>query len=108
MLDIREALLVRQRQNLCAHGNSLTHLAQLVAVEQCLQLRLTHEHDLNQLLRRSLQIGEHPNALQGLDGNILSFVNDQYDHAVISILCNQQLVQLTHHLRRLGANRLDS
>jgi hypothetical protein len=59
----------------------LLKLPKTGSIESCLKLRLTHQHNLDQLLLIGLQVGEKSEAFESLIAQVLSFV-DQHRHNV--------------------------
>ena len=79
MPHIALGFLARQRFQVISAGDPLRQLAQIGAVEQFAQLRLSDQNDLQQLLRGRLQIGQQAHLLQHLDGEILRLIHDHDD-----------------------------
>src|SRR5262245_59789726 len=65
-LDVLAHLVIGQRTDRGLHTDSLPELAKLGQLQLQLELRLTHEQDLQQLLGRRLEIREQPDLLEGL------------------------------------------
>jgi len=68
----RLRLLARQRIEVIAAGDALRQLAQILARQQLAQLRLANQDDLQQLLGFGLQVGEQPDVLEYLGGEVLA------------------------------------
>src|ERR1022692_2649846 len=79
MTHIMQRFLSRQGLQVIASGNALRQLAKVSAVQQLAQLRLTDQYDLQKLLRRGFQVGQEPDLLEDLGGQILRFIDDDYD-----------------------------
>ena len=62
------------------------------------ELRLADQHDLDQLVGRGLEVGEHAEVLERLDRHVLRFVHDEDDVAALLVLLDEHLVQAIHHL----------
>ena len=57
-------------------GYSLCQLAQIGLTQQSLQLRLTDQHDMQQLMPMGLQIGQQPHLLQYIPAQILCLIDN--------------------------------
>ena len=64
MLHVAEGVLARQRREVAADADALIELPQLPAAQRVLELRLPHEHDLQQLPRGRLESGQDADLLQ--------------------------------------------
>ena len=90
--------LARQRFQMVSAGDPLRQLTQLGAVQQFAQLRLPDQNDLQELLRRSLKIGEQPDLLQHLGGEVLRLVHDHDDAPSLRMGGQKAPVQRIDHL----------
>ena len=75
MLDVAIGLGRVQRQQVVARRDALGQLAQVGARGQVLELGLTDEHDLQQLVTRGLEVGEQPDLLEYLGREVLRLVD---------------------------------
>ncbi len=93
MAHIGARLLAAQRIQVVAAGDALRELAQLGAREQLAQFRLADEDDLQQLLRRRLQVRQQPHVLEHLRRQVLRFVDDQDDAPALGVRREQAPIQ---------------
>jgi hypothetical protein len=68
-----------QRREVEARGDALRELAQFAPGQHLAQLRLAEQHDLQQLLRVGLEVGEQAHLLQRFGRQVLRLVDDQHD-----------------------------
>ena len=93
MIHIRGGLGARQRGEVIAAGNALSELAQLDAREHFAQLGLADQDDLQQLLRRRLQVREQPHLLQRFGREVLRLVDDHDDAPALGMRFQQAMVE---------------
>ena len=62
--DVRFGFLAVQRARSAPHGNALTELAHTGVAQLIFEFRLTGKHNLQQFLRRGLQIGQQTNLFE--------------------------------------------
>src|ERR1017187_1183523 len=91
-----------QRLKLTAQRNPLLQLPQLRRVKHHLQLRLTHENNLQQLLLRRFQVGQQPDLLQEFVPQSLRLIHHQGGNEPTSVALDEVAVQIKQHLG-LGA-----
>ena len=60
--------------------------------------RLTDQYDLQKLLRRGFQVGQEPDLLEDLGGQILRLIDDDYDAPSLGMRGQQAAIQRIHHL----------
>src|SRR2546430_1420580 len=77
-LDIVADLRARQRGQTALQLDALLQLSERWARELRPQLRLAHEHDLEQLLRRRLEVGEHADLFECRRVEVLRFVENEH------------------------------
>src|SRR5207302_301234 len=77
-LDIVADLRSRQRGQTALQLDALLELSERWARELRPQLRLAHEHDLEQLLRRRLKVGEHADLFECRRVEVLRFVENEH------------------------------
>ena len=70
-----------QGQQLIMHEDALAKLAEFVARENGLELGLADEDDLEEFLLVGLEIGEKPDLLKHLKGEVLRLIDDEHDVA---------------------------
>ena len=91
--DVGLGLLERERRQVIAGGHTLRELAQLVAPQQLAQLRLAHQHDLDQLLGVGLEVRDQAHLLQHLGREVLRLVDQQHHVALGGARLEQEAVQ---------------
>ena len=77
---------------------ALAQLAQLRHLEFRFQLRLPHQHDLQQLLREGLEIGEHADFFEHFIRQILCLVHNQHRGFARAVTIEQPVVQALQDL----------
>ena len=92
------SFLARQGLQVISAGDSLRQLAQIGAVQQFAKFRLPDQNDLQQLLRGGLQIGQQPDLLQHLGGQVLRLVHDHDDAPPFGVGRQQPPIERIHHL----------
>ena len=104
MADVRLGLAPVERRQVVAGGHALRELAQLAAAQHLVQLRLAHEHDLDQLLGVRLQVRDEADLLQHLGREVLRLVHQQHHVAVLGARVEQEAVERVHVVleRRAG------
>jgi len=90
-----------ERHQLDSHRHTLIELAHRVILELGPKLGLSHEDELQQLLRR-FQIGEDADFLEQLRREILRFVDDQN---CIRLQRHERLEELVQRVAELGPRR---
>jgi hypothetical protein len=94
--DVVLRLLAAQRGQVVARGHALGELAQLVPAQHLLQLRLAHEHDLDELLGVRLQVRDEADLLQHLRREVLRLVDEEDDVAALRARLEQEPVERVH------------
>src|SRR5262245_60521288 len=98
---------MRQRQveglQLAAQRNALFQLSQLRRVKHYFQLRLAHQHDLEKLLLRRLQVGEQPEFCQQLGAQCLCFIHHQRGNQSSRMTLDEEAIEVEQHFG-LGAS----
>ena len=89
--DVGDRLRAPQRLEVIAAGDALGELAQLRLREHLAQFRLADQDDLQQLLRRGLEIGQQPHLLQHVGGEVLGFVHHQHDAPAAAVRVEQEM-----------------
>src|SRR5690606_3973978 len=98
-----------------AHADALAQLAQTALVELAVELGLTQQQDLDQLLAARLEIREQAHLLERVLRERLRLVDDQEDAPAPLLLLEQEPVELAHQVAaaqtfggqtELGADRL--
>ena len=94
-----------QGREVVARGHPLRELPQLVAGEEVPQLRLAHQHDLDELLGVGLQVRDEADLLEHLRREVLGLVDQQDDVAVRRPRLEEEAVERVHQalLRRRPA-----
>jgi hypothetical protein len=88
--DVRLGLRAIERRQVVAGGHALGELAQLAPSQHLLQLRLTHQHDLDQLLGVGLEVGDEADLLEHLGREVLRLVDQQHDVAPVALRLEQE------------------
>ena len=88
-------------------GHALGELAQLAAGEHLLELRLAHEHDLDQLLGVRLQVRDEADLLEHVGGEVLGLVDQEHDVAVLFARLEEEAVQRVDVVLERGAGSGD-
>src|SRR5690606_23589523 len=91
--DVRRRFGAAQRLEVIAARDALRDLTHLRALEQVAELRLTDQDDLQQLLRRRLEIRQEPHLLEELGAQRLRFVDDQHDSPTLRVRVEQVPIQ---------------
>ena len=94
VMQISIHLVQAHRLQLQVHGDAAAQLAQIRPLEHREQLGLAHEHDLQQLVTRGLQIGQLAYQLQAVDRQCLRIVDQQHAIRARRVLLQQESVQL--------------
>ena len=81
-LDVVANLPVRQRRKVTSQFNPLLELPKLREVELRPQLWLAHQQNLQELLRRRLEVGEHADLLECAHVEVLRFV--EHEHGALA------------------------
>jgi hypothetical protein len=77
VLDVGDDITKRERRQFTAHRHTLVDLPHLRQPQVVAQLRLTHEHHLQQLLAL-LELGEDTDLLHDAERQVLGFVDHQH------------------------------
>ena len=93
MSDVVLGLRAAERGEMVLGGHPLRELPQLAAGQHLLQLRLAHEHDLDQLLGVRLQVRDEPDLLEHLGREVLGLVDEEHDVAALLPRLEQESVQ---------------
>ena len=93
MIHIRGRFGARQRVEVIAAGDALGELAQLDARQHFAQLGLTDQDDLQQLLRRGLEVREQPHLLERFRRQVLRLIDDHHDAAALRVRFQQAPVE---------------
>src|SRR6266851_6155412 len=101
--DIPADFLSGERTGLAAQHDALPQLPQLRQFEFFLELGLAREDDLQQLVRRSLEIGQQANLFEYRKRQVLRFVYDQHGGFAGAVTVEQPLIEL-HELLALRAH----
>ena len=99
--DVGNGLWTPERLKVIAAGHALGELAQVGFREHGAQFRLADQEDLQQLLRRGLEVGQQPHLLQHIGGEVLRLVHHQHDAAAAAVRVEQEMRQQVH--QRLDA-----
>ena len=102
--DILARFARGQRRDLAAQPDPLLELLELGEVELGLELRLTHEQDLQELVRRGLEVREQPDLFQRRGVEVLRFVEDEDGVLAGPFALDEEVVQRDEppRLRRLA------
>src|SRR5271165_6873769 len=87
-----------QRLQLASQGDALFELPQFRGVQDDLQLRLAHEHNLQKLLLRSFEVGQQPDLLQQLVAQRLCLVHNKSSDEPAGVALDEKAVQVKQHL----------
>jgi hypothetical protein len=99
MVDVVARLGCGQRPQVPADGDALAKLTQLVALELLAELGLAQQHDLQQLCRSRLQVGEQAHLLERFGRQGLRLVHQEQHVPTLCLLVQQELVE---HFQQLG------
>ena len=91
MADVGERLVLPQRLEVIAAGDALRELAQLRPREHLAQLRLADQDDLQQLLRRGLEVREQAHLLEHVGVEVLRLVHHQHDAPAAAVRVEQEV-----------------
>ena len=91
MADVGERLVFPQRLEVIAAGDALRELAQLLLREHFAQFRLADQDDLQQLLRRGLEVREQAHLLEHVGVEVLGFVHHQHDAPAAAVRVEQEV-----------------
>ena len=108
VLDVTEGLLPGERLEVAPDADALVELAQIMPLELFLQLRLPHEHDLQELARGGLQGGQDADLLERLDAHLLRLVQDHHHRLALGARGQEVLAQPAHQLALGRAAPLDA
>src|SRR5262249_30081427 len=100
--------IMRQWTDGGLHTDPLPELTKLGQPELQLELRLTHEQDLQQLLGRRLEVREQPDLLEGLRSQVLGFVENQHRLLTFAAALDQEAVESGQPLGSRAAGITDS
>src|SRR5688572_22892421 len=102
MIDVPPRLVAREVCERGPHGDALIQLRQLRRANEFLQLRLSDEDDLNQLLVVGLEIRQHTDLLQEFNREMLCLVENRDACAAIRKLLQKVRVQLVEQFLPRG------
>ncbi len=91
MADIGDRLVLLQRLEVVAARDALRELAQLRPREHFAQLRLADQDDLQELLRRGLEVREQAHLLQHVGVEVLRLVHHQHDAPAAAVGVEQEV-----------------
>ncbi len=91
MADVGERLALAQRLQVVAPGDALGELAELRPGEHLAQLRLADQDDLQQLLRRGLEVGQQAHLLEHVGVEVLRLVHQQHDAPAAAVRVEQEM-----------------
>ena len=95
--DVRQQLAPRQRVQTRAHADAFVQLSHVRFVHAALELGLSGQQDLQQLLVRSLDVGQQAEAFEGIVGQVLGLVDHEGDGAAARIALPELGVQGGQH-----------
>ncbi len=99
--DVGERLFATQGFEVVASRDALRQLAQVRTLEHRAQFRLADQDDLQQLLRRGLEVGEQAHLLEHVGREVLRFVHHQHDAPAAAVRVEQEMREQVH--QRLDA-----
>ena len=67
-------------------------MTQFVTVQDDVQFGLSHKHNLDELLLRRLQIGQHSNPFERVDRHTLRFIDDQHDRTIVTLFRQREFM----------------
>src|SRR6188508_1620717 len=108
MGDVPRSLGAIEGLEMPSYRDALIQLRELRASEQELQLRLPHEHDLQQLRRLGFEVREETQLLQRRRRKILCLVDDDDDALPGELLRDEKAIELVDEIllaRRRRRNR---
>lgn len=79
-------------------GDALGELAQLVLLQQVVQLGLADEDQVQQVVLLGVDVGEHADLFQALDAEVLRLVDDQHHRVAGGVLADQELDEIVVEL----------
>src|SRR5690606_4860652 len=106
MPHVLRRLRARQRLEVVAARDALRDLAHLRTRQEIAQLRLADQDDLQQLLRRRLEVRQEAYLLEQLGTERLRLVDDQHDAAALGVRLQEVAVQRGDQLSRRGFLRI--
>jgi len=95
-------LLLRQGSRFAPNHDALPQLAKLRQVQLLFELRLSGQHDLQKLFRRSLQVGQQSDFFKHGEREVLRLVKNQDCGFARAESLRKPLIQF-HQLLTLGA-----
>ena len=91
--NVVPAFLGGQRRNGGANHQALFELPQGRVIELGFEFGLAHQDNLQELLRRGLQIRQHAQMLERLERHVLHFIDQQRHIAALFVFLDQDLMQ---------------
>ncbi len=100
VLHVGGCLLLIERIETRAHGDSLSQLPQPGSGEVAIQLGLARQDDLEELAVADLEVREETDLLEDLVSQVLGLIDDEERRGMTGMeLDEQELVERMHHLR---------
>ena len=87
----------KKRQAATKH-HTLAQLAQLMALELLIKLRLTHQDDVHQFAAGGFQIQKQAQFVQGIHGKCLGLINNDHRGITCSVASDQPFVQSVNQI----------
>ena len=100
--DVLGGLVGGERLGAAPEEDALAELAHAGMTQLLFELRLTGEHDLQQLLGGGLEVGEQANLFEQLPGEVLRLVDDDDAGLIHAEALDEPAVELEQHAA-LGA-----
>jgi len=103
MLNVLGDFLKGQRLEVIAEGDALAKLFEVGLRDFVAEFWLADEDDLQEFVGGRLQIGEHAQFFEDFVGEVLGFVDDDDDEAILGELLNQEAIETHEHGGFVGA-----
>ena len=97
-----------QRLQLAAQADALFELTQLVGIHFVIQLWLSHQHNLEELLPFGFQIREKPDFFQHISPQILRFIHNQRGGKPPAVTLHEKLIEGNKQIGLTGGGMLQA
>ena len=91
VIDVSNALLRCEGLEMKIRGNALGKLLKLRALHQVFELRLANKNELQDLILVDIDVGQHAQLFDGLDAQVLRFVDNQDRTPALRIVIEQKV-----------------
>ncbi len=96
--DVRRGVGGVERLQVIADGDALSELLELGPSERLAQIRLAHEHNLNQLRFFSLEVRQHPDLLEGRHAEVLGLIDHEQGLTAVAALFHEKAGEVTQQV----------